>query len=387
MPPKNGGALRCYHLCTELTKYYQVTLLTYQDNTSITDPRFSQIEVLNPNRVEAINGVVKKIKNALLYRWYRRSLKGPAEAVVLDFYPVIKALSKSYHFDVVLMEHLSSMQLGKLIKKHFPKALRIVDQHNIDHILFAQNHHLDNPANQKRFNYIKQQESLIYAYADYFLACSQQDVIGLELLNNQKINGIVVPNGTEERQIDLKHKDFSKPHLLFCGSLDYEPNKNGLLWFFNNIWPLLKTKIEHIKLTVIGRNGHHEGYIPLKQDSQIDFIGEVEDVAPYYQKSTIAIAPLLEGSGTRLKILEAMSFGVPVVSTAIGADGIDYTHNNDILIGDTVEQFSEAITLRYSSNTKHNIQQNAFTLIKNKYAWPVIVGNLVDELSRLVENK
>ncbi|TPV35747.1 glycosyltransferase family 4 protein [Paucihalobacter ruber] len=388
VPPRNGGALRCYHLCVELSKYYEVTLLTYQDKTTITDAHFLGIEVLNPvYNIKRQKDLVSKIEQALQYRWYQRSLKGPAEAAVLAFYPLIKKLTKTQEFDVVLMEHLSSMQLGKLIKKHFPKALRIIDQHNIDHLLFAQNHHLDNPANQKRFNHIKQQESLIYAYADYFLACSQQDVVGLVLLNNQKINGIVVPNGTEERQIDLKHKDFSKPHLLFCGSLDYEPNKNGLLWFFNNIWPVLKTKIKHIKLTVIGRNGHHEDYIPLKQDPQIEFIGEVEDVALYYQKSTIAIAPLLEGSGTRLKILEAMSFGVPVVSTTIGADGIEYTHNNDILIADTVEQFSDTITSSFETKSIYDIQQNALDLIQKKYLWPVIVKKLVDELMKLNKNE
>ena len=380
VPPKNGGALRCYHLCVELANYYEVTLLTYQSKSTIVDERFNQIEVFNPNKSIHQKGYVSKIKNAFLYRWYRRSIKGPAEAVVLDFYPVIKKLSQTNDFEIVIMEHLSSMQLGKLIKGHFPNATRIADQHNIDHLLFAQNHNLEDDANQERYRHIKQQESKMYAYADYFMACSRNDVKELEALNKNKIKGFVVPNGTEARHIDLEQKDFSKPNLLFCGSLDYLPNKNGLLWFYRDIWPELKAKIPKVKLTVIGRNGYNKDYTPLKQDDQIDFVGEVEDVAPYYQKSSLAIVPLLEGSGTRLKILEAMSFGVPVVSTTVGAGGIDYNNNHNILIADNIDEFRDTIISNYNTDNIYDIQQNALNLIKNKYVWSVIVRDLVVEL-------
>jgi glycosyltransferase involved in cell wall biosynthesis len=386
VPSRNGGALRCFHLCVELSKHYEVTLLTYQSKSTLLDERFSQIEVLNPLKSIDQKGKLSKIKKALLYRWYRRSIEGPAEAVVLDFYPVIKKLSQTHKFDIVLMEHLSSIQLGKCLKRHFPNAIRIADQHNIDHLLFAQNHDLKDNANQKRYEHIKQQESAMYAYADYFLACSRNDVKGLQAQNQNKIKGIVVPNGTEDRHIDLEQKDFSKPHLLFCGSLDYLPNKNGLLWFYHDIWPELKAKIPGVKLTVVGRNGYNKDYTPLKQDEKIDFIGEVEDVAPYYQKSSMAIVPLLEGSGTRVKILDAMTFGVPVVCTTIGADGIDYTNNYNILIADTPKQFANTIVSNYNTDNVYNIQQNAFNLVKQKYEWPVIVRDLVVELLKLNKN-
>lgn len=383
VPPKNGGALRCYHLCVELSKYYKVTLLTYQSKSTMLDERFSQIEILYPLKPIGKKRKLSKIKKALLYRWYRRSLRGPAEVVVLDFYPVIKKLSQTHDFEIVLMEHLSSIQLGKLIKRHFPNALRLADQHNMDHLLFAQNHNIKDNANQKSYQHIKEQESNMHANADYFLACSSKDVTGLESLNHNKIRGFVVPNGAEARHIDLEQKDFSKPHLLFCGSLDYLPNKNGLLWFYRNIWPELKAKIPEVKLTVVGRNGYSKDYTPLKQDEQIDFVGEVEVVAPYYQKSSMAIVPLLEGSGTRLKILEAMSFGVPVISTTIGADGIDYDNNYNILIADTPKQFANTIVSNYNTDNVYNIQQNAFNLVNQKYVWPVIVRDLVGELLKL----
>jgi glycosyltransferase involved in cell wall biosynthesis len=385
VPPKNGGALRCYHLCVELSKYYEVTLLTYQDKATIKDVRFETITVVNPDHsVLKTKSGFSKIKNALRYRWYRRSLNGPAEAAVLAFYPLIKKLAKTHEFDVVLMEHLSSMQLGQIIKRYFPKTLRIVDQHNIDHLLFAQDHDVKINNNHRIFERLKQQEEQIHKYADYFWACSQYDLNVLEKLNDFKIKGFVVPNGTSiELQPDASSKNFSLPNLLFCGSLDYPPNQNGLLWFYEKVWHDLKKAIPHVKLTVIGRNPISEEYRPLKEDSNINFIGEVESVVPYYLSSSMAIVPLLQGSGTRLKILEAMSLLTPVISTTIGAQGIDYTENN-IIIADTPEDFLEKINTHLSNDILEVIANNALNLIKEKYDWQVITKNAHEELTGII---
>ena len=189
----------------------------------------------------------------------------------------------------------------------------------------------------------------------------------------------MVPNGTTQKK--FVQKDFSEPSLIFCGSLDYAPNKNGLLWFYETIWPKLKTTIKGITLTVIGRNGHDNAYAPLKIDPQINFIGEVKDVAPYYQKNNIAIVPLLKGSGTRLKILEAMSFGLPVISTSIGAEGIDYIENEHIIIANDPIAFQQAIidTVNKPAILK-NLASESLLLINEKYNWQNIVRKMTENL-------
>ena len=375
IPPKNGGALRCYHLCIELTTYFDVTLITLQPASSIDDTNFKNITILNPAKPLKFDGFKTKLINALKYRWYMGTLKGPAEATVLDFYPLLKQLSKTETFDYVLMEHLSSMALGKAIKNWWPNALRIVDQHNVDHLLYKQSHDLRIKKNKKKFNRLKYQESHMHTYADYFLACSANDVTELSLLNKNRIKGVVVPNGTTQK--NFVQKDFSEPSLIFCGSLDYAPNKNGLLWFYEMIWPKLKMTVKGITLTVIGRNGFDMAYAPLKIDPQINFIGEVKDVTSYYNKNNIAIVPLLEGSGTRLKILEAMSFGLPVISTSIGAEGINYTLNKNIIIANTLEEFELGLKVLTSKiDLSKTISEKALQLIDKKYQWSVIVENI-----------
>ena len=384
IPPKNGGALRCYHLCTELATYFDVTLITLQPASDIVDTNFKNIKILNPAKPLKLDGFKAKLMNAIRYRWYMGTLKGPAEATVLDFYPVLKQLSKTETFDYVLMEHLSSIALGKAIKQFFPTALRIADQHNVDHLLYKQNYDITQPQHNQIFSLLKHQESRLYQNVDYFFACSDDDLTQFSILNQNKIKGFVVPNGTTIKSI-TKDKDVSHSNLMFCGTLDYQPNKNGLLWFYKKIWPELKQSIEAISLTIVGRNGHDQAYEPLKKDYQINFVGEVGDLAPYYEKSDLAIVPLLEGSGTRLKILEAMSFGVPVISTSIGAEGIDTINNTNILIADGPEFFTSSITNVLENRPKLRcLSKNGMALIETKYNWQQIINELVNNL---IKNK
>lgn len=384
VPPQNGGALRCYHLCKELSKYYDVTLITFQDKSSFTNNYLEGVKIINPKHQSSYTGLYHKLSNAFKHRFYLKTLKGPAEATVLSFYPVLKELSKTASFDIVLMEHLSSIALGSVIKRLFPNAIRLADQHNVDHLLYQQNHELSQPKHQNVFKLLKQQEARLYKNADYILACSKPDMKTLMNLNQNKISGFVVPNGTSLKLKTARVTNIQATQLLFCGSLDYAPNRNGLLWFYQKVWPQVKRSVKDISLTVIGRNGTDCVYEPLLQDPQINFIGTVGDVAPYYLKSQIAIVPLLEGSGTRLKILEAMSYGVPVISTSIGAEGIDYEHADNIIIADTPEEFEKEISKTIDNHNRlESLSKEGLKLINNSYNWKHIVKCLINDLNKI----
>jgi polysaccharide biosynthesis protein PslH len=132
-----------------------------------------------------------------------------------------------------------------------------------------------------------------------------------------------------------------------------------------------------LRLTVIGRGDNGVTYETLKMHSNIDFVGEVEEVVSWYHKSGIAIVPLLQGSGTRLKLLEAMSLGNPVVSTSIGAEGIVYTPGEHLMIGDTPEAFAGCITELHKNEVYCNqLRKRARQLAVQQYDWEVIGKNL-----------
>jgi polysaccharide biosynthesis protein PslH len=389
-PPVNGGTLRNYFLCYELSKYYQVTLLTFQDAGEFIDQKAGyrwnhQIEVVTiPVPTKKKIGLLK-ICNSIKGRIYQRNFFRSTGDYHLYGYPLIKYLTKNRKFDFAIFPHLSSLELSYVVKHHSPSTVVVLDAHNVDHLLLEQESNLLITAHQKRYQRLKYFESNLIKFADLFLACSDHDKKILENINQSMIKGFVIPNGADNnKNIFQVSKVPEGKRLLFCGSLDYEPNRDGLLWFYNEVWPLLINVDSDIRLTIIGRNGNDDKYHPLKTDKSIDFIGEVNEVQSYYYQSSLSIVPLRKGSGTRLKILEAMSLGTPIVSTGIGAAGIDCTSNYDIVLAEDKFSFARAVLDLLNDKKKAEfIRINARKLVDGSYGWQVIGKKLASVLQNV----
>ncbi len=378
-PPQNGGQLRCFHLMDQLARFNQVDVLSYQSMDELAAKGYtnSNINFYTPKSFANKLGIwlmlPVSISNTFRYRCLRRSLKGPAGATVLDFAHIIKALAKIKSYDLVVYEHIASLQLAPLVKRQLPSAKTVIDAHNIDYKL------IDDAELKAK---TKHTEEHFYQEVDTFWACSQEDVEELEVMNQHCIKGTVVPNGVDTLNKPYHtNKEGLAKKLLFCGSLNYHPNKEGLLWFYNKVWPIITKEIEDIELCIIGR-GDTKPFKHFSGDKRIKLVGEVEDVLPYYQQNYIAIVPLLSGSGTRLKILEAMSFGNPIVTTSIGIEGINVENRREALIADTPEAFSDAIIeIINTPELGETFRDKANQLIKSTYDWNVIGEQLNKNLS------
>jgi glycosyltransferase involved in cell wall biosynthesis len=378
-PPINGGMLRNYFLCNELSKYTELSLLVLQPKEEFINGKEGfkwneKIKIICPPIKRRKNNIFNRIFNAFKGRYYRRSLFTSASTFILQAYPVAKRLLKDNWFDIIVFAHLESLSLCPLVHRLNPRALTVFDAHNIDHKLFTQNNDMRSSASKRMFQNLKDAECSLYKLVDIFLACSETDKTELSALNGNRIKGFVVPNGANTYNNKFKSsKDTSAKTLIFCGSLDYAPNKDGLIWFFNDVWPFIKHEVPDVKLTIIGRNGSSHEYDVLRQDQHIRFIGEVEDVIPHYCANNVAIVPLRAGSGTRLKILEAMSLGNPVVSTTIGAEGISYQSGMNILIADSENDFASAVIQALSSKDLcEQIRNGGRELIDTMYSWEAI---------------
>jgi glycosyltransferase involved in cell wall biosynthesis len=176
--------------------------------------------------------------------------------------------------------------------------------------------------------------------------------------------------------------------LLFCGSLDYTPNRDGILWFHKRIWPLILHDCPHFRFRIVGRGNQEDpAYVPLHRDPRVDFIGEVDELEPHYRESSACIVPLRKGSGTRLKILEAMAYGSPVISTGIGAEGIEGIPCNDLLIADSPEAFAHTVALVHEDSELHErLRRSARNLVESRYDWGKIGEKLRDDLIALVDD-
>jgi glycosyltransferase involved in cell wall biosynthesis len=385
-PPENGGQLRCFYLINELSKKFNVHVVLHQKiheiNSNEADLKFdNSIRFYSSFKIKKSTGfnnifLLSKLFNAIKYRIYVRNIfAGSADSNLLEYYSIINKLLVAIDFDYVLLEHLVSLNAQSLIRRKSPKSKIILDAHNVDHELmeleFMINSNLK--PNKKLVNRTKKIESSLYKKIDFLLACSEIDKTKFEKLNNNKLKVFNIPNG-----VDTIHKPFIKDipfsvDLIFCGALNTEANYTGLYWFINEIWPLIISQNPNIHLNIIGSGMYSVDLKFLSSQKNINFIGRVKTVNEYYNKSRISIVPILIGSGSRLKILEAMSFGLPVVSTSKGAEGIACKHMNDIFIADSIEEFaSSVIDLINDPNLYDFIRTNASLLVKKNYSWDAI---------------
>jgi len=157
-------------------------------------------------------------------------------------------------------------------------------------------------------------------------------------------------------------------NLLFLGKLDYLPNEDAVLYFCNRILPLLITSGRPVSLRVAGMDAP-DSIRKLSALPGVTVVGAVKDVVPEYERAGIAVAPLRAGSGTRIKILEAFSYGVPVVSTSMGAAGLDVTHEVHLLIADTPEEFAAAcLRLIEDDRLAERLSRNALKWVRETHS-------------------
>lgn len=202
----------------------------------------------------------------------------------------------------------------------------------------------------------------------------------------------VVPNGVDTSffsaaQISEVAKSIqpakSKRTILFVGSMDYHANIDGATWFTREIWPEIAEKHPELLFMVVGRNP--AGAVKALTSERIRVTGTVEDVRPFYASAVAVVVPLRIGSGTRLKILEAMAAGVPVVSTGLGVEGIDATPNTHFLLADDRASMVAAIDQMISSPIRLRIVEAARQFVVKHHDWAIAGEKLYQILRQLAQ--
>ena len=389
-PPLNGGMQRCFHILHQLSLHFNVTALVFQkpqefkkafiNYPSLKDVRF--IYISNSEYPKSSNAVIKRLFKAIKYRGIKKTFFDPADSNFLFYYKSLKEILLSNSYDFAVLENLSSLKAASIIRKYQKKIKVIYDAHNFDTEL-AFNDYRKGLISRKIFSSIQKQEELLYKQVDAIWVCSEREKILYAKANQNRLHITVVPNGVEIGP--LHNEAISKntnPVLLFVGSMNYPPNTEGLSWFIEECWPMLIKQYPKLILNIVG-----SGEMPLALTNKIElhksiiFFGRVEMIEDYYNKATCVIVPILTGSGTRLKVLEAMAMGVPVVSTPKGAEGIDYTESKHILIGANPKELVEhVILLLLNKLARKNISRSARNNLKMKYDWIVIGNNLAKSL-------
>lgn len=295
---------------------------------------------------------------------------------------MIHELAETNDYDVVILEHT---QLAAYLKPaKAPGA--IVDMHNIESQLLA------NYARSAGFSlngFIARFEALLIRRTERRLAegeptvatVSDHDATQLRLLAAQPRQPILVaPNGIEEEFFNIVGAP--EDIVVFIGHLGWRPNVDAASWLTNTVWPHVARAKGRLELHLIGRDPSPEVEALSKRDD-VRLFANVPSVVPHLASAACATAPLLSAGGTRIKILEALAAGVPVVATSLGALGLEHLENDYFAIADDPATFARHVR----DLSARRFDREAIRAEVAKYRWPMTLAPIIAEANRRYECK
>jgi glycosyltransferase involved in cell wall biosynthesis len=280
----------------------------------------------------------------------------------------VDRLLREHSFDHVVCDFLSSAP-------HFSDLSRaVLFQHNVEAMIWER--HFEHAGSALRRYYFGRQARMMLEY-ERRVCRSVKSVIAVSEADAEKMHGLygvqqvaAVPTGVDVAFFTPEVQAQPATDLVFVGSMDWMPNVDGVTWFVNEVLPLVKRKVPDCSLAVVGRTPGREVTELAERDPGIRITGTVADVRPWLWESKASIVPLRIGGGTRLKIYEAMAARTPVISTTIGAEGLDISPGENILIADDSEGFAEAcVRLISDAGERRRLADAAWEHVESKHSW------------------
>jgi polysaccharide biosynthesis protein PslH len=191
---------------------------------------------------------------------------------------------------------------------------------------------------------------------------------------------LVMPNGFPRTLLAYPRRPPRESTIVFVGTMDYKPNVDAAVWLAKAVFPSIVRRVPAARLLLVGHDTRHR-LRPLADGRRIVATGSVADVAPLVGDAAVSVAPIRVGSGTRIKILEALALGVPVVSTTLGAEGLDLVPGREILLADAPEAFADAVVrLLTDPATRGAMADAGRAAVARAYDWEGIEARLADEV-------
>jgi len=383
-PPHQGTSLRNYNILQGLVVNHEVDLLTYGP---VDGPDLAQSQLAGCNEIyiaplptrtsgDRLRRLVTDPRPDIAHRLVSSVFDMELSRLLRTRSPGIQA-----PYDIVQVEGLELANAIPMIRQLSPTSRIVFDSHNAESELQRRSFKAD-LSNTRRwaaaaYSFIQQgrlrkYEAWACAASDWVTAVSEQDRAQLLKLAPHS-NITVIPNcidvaayapKPETRSIDLS--------LVFTGKMDYRPNVDAVIWFADEIWPIIEDHLPGVTWAVVGQQPHPRLH-SLGSHSGITITGWVEEVLPYIAAASVFIMPFRVGSGTRLKLIEAMAAGKAIVSTQVGVEGFDVHHNEQLFIADKPAAFAGAVIYLLTSDLERRRLGEAARKYAQQYDWRRIV--------------
>jgi glycosyltransferase involved in cell wall biosynthesis len=388
IPERSGTNIRIMNLIRGLSsKGEDVDLITFNDKSKVQD---DFIELKKHCRNVCLVPWEKNPKLLQLWPILQRFLQW--EPFILKYYEKegfkkqLGKIASENNYNIIVIEHsVMAKYFYCLHQNHGAKTVLVM--HDIAFSLYQLRYRYERNIFEKMKLLLsmlpfKKWESKMASLFDMVITVSEHDK-KLLLSRMHKVDVRVVANGVNTKINQPFSREARRENILFIGAMDYEPNVDAILYFCNEIFDLIKKSRPNCNLIIVGRSPT-EKIIRLGNRPGIIIAGEVKEVKPFYEKSLVAIVPLRSGGGTRLKILEAMALGTPVVSTSIGCEGLEVKNGENILVADIPSDFSQmVISLITDVALWKCISLKARALVEETYDWEKISSGYHDILHEL----
>ena len=397
-PLESGGHTRLFHLIKHLSRRHEITLLSFllPHQVPHTDTVRAYCRDLGLVLVRKEGSPLQRMKTFANRRKVRdvaarasRFLKGlPYDVARLYFTEMsekMKAAASRISPDIIHIDFVAMEQYAAPLRREAKQVLVEVDLSFLPLKRAAKEgplprrlHYLSRYRSMKRFS----QEA--WRRVDRVVAVSDLDRERIRDLSPD-LEVSTVPNGVELAEFDPISSRNGGSTLLFVGAMEYSPNEDALIHFVREIFPLILEKKPDVSLTVVGPNPPRK-VMDLNKHPSITVTGYVPDLNEYFRKSTLLVAPVRVGGGTRLKVLEAMAAGLPVVASSVGCEGIDAVPDEEILVADDPGEFRDKVLFLLGSRDKQvDMAAKALTLVREHHSWESIAGRLETIYGDLVE--
>ena len=383
-PRDTGAKLRDYYLASQLAARCPVTYLGLRDPSEASSelpPTESGFAAYHSAARESTYTVSKLV----------RGLIGPTPLTVLNYSSarvsqILAEILQAGSFDAVQMEGVHLSAYLPAIRSAASRPVILADWHNIESEILHRYSRV-NPSPMRRAYAWRTANLLERAETRFLAACDMHTVTSERERGRLQARGPageihVIPNGVDVQYFGAQELDPESPRtgLVFAGSMDYSANVDAVVWFVNHIWPELRRQHAALSFTIVGRDPTPE-VRALAADrvnvNRVTVTGTVPDVRPYYSGALAAVVPLRIGSGTRLKILEAMAAGIPVISTRLGAEGLDLEDGTHLLLADSAGEMIAAVSrLAASPELWLRLSRSGREMVSRSYDWHALTEDL-----------
>jgi glycosyltransferase involved in cell wall biosynthesis len=377
-PPLSGGRRREFELISRLSRNFEIHLCSITKSWA-TDSLYTNHLLTYCRSVKLFEAKPPPI-NVQQYESYPYQMKKHMSDEATAY---VSSLLKNQCFDIVHIE-------GYYLFQHIPTKSRVpvlLVEHNIEHLLALQRFTVATTQQEKSYfwsEYIKtlKWERFTWKRATICIALTNEDKFTIERLE-PNIDVRMISNGIDHHKKvdstaslvlsnsfeDSVTSDSSSPCILFVGNFSYEPNIDAALYFSRDIFPLIIKEVPNVKLFLVG-NAPPPEICSLRSNKQIEVTGHVSSLFPFYKRADVVVCPLRIGGGVKVKVLEALGFGKAIVSTSVGAQGLDLSTYRAVAVADEVADFAKnVVRFLVHDEERHRQEREAVACARTLQTW------------------